>query len=127
MSDWAKGQRFSPMLSANASSRPQTRRPGPAALLFGTLALALAAALLVIGPARLVAQVEGDRGIIPVASSSDIEISGIEVNATGSNGEEARINGWQEAARKGRAEAVEKLREGQTPEDIVRGNDDAWN
>lgn len=105
MSDWAKGQRFSPMLSANASSRPQTRRPGPAALLFGTLALALAAALLVIGPARLVAQVEGDRGIIPVASSSDIEISGIEVNATGSNGEEARINGWQEAARKAWAKA----------------------
>ena len=33
----------------------------------------------------------------------------------------------QEAARKGRAEAVEKLRQGQTPEDIVRGNDDAWN
>lgn len=32
----------------------------------------------------------------------------------------------QEAARKGRAEAVEKLRQGQTPEDIVRGNDDAW-
>ena len=32
----------------------------------------------------------------------------------------------QEAARKGRAEAVEKLRKGQTPEDIVRGNDAKW-
>lgn len=32
----------------------------------------------------------------------------------------------QEAARKGRAEAVEKLRQGQTPEDIVRGNDAKW-
>lgn len=32
----------------------------------------------------------------------------------------------QEAARKGRAEAIEKLRKGQTPEEIVRGNDDAW-
>ena len=32
----------------------------------------------------------------------------------------------QEAARKGRAEAIEKLRKGQTPEEIVWGNDDAW-
>lgn len=31
-----------------------------------------------------------------------------------------------EDARKGRAEANEKLRQGQTPEEIVRGNDDAW-
>ena len=38
---------------------------------------------------------------------------------------DATVKG-QEAARKGRAEAVEKLREGQTPEEIVRSNDDAW-
>lgn len=31
-----------------------------------------------------------------------------------------------ENARKGRAEAIEKLRQGQTPEEIMRGNDDAW-
>lgn len=31
-----------------------------------------------------------------------------------------------EDARKGRAEATEKLRKGKTPEEIVRGNDDAW-
>lgn len=29
-------------------------------------------------------------------------------------------------ARKGRAEANEALRKGKTPEEIVRGNDDAW-
>ena len=38
---------------------------------------------------------------------------------------DATVKG-QEAARKGRAEAVEKLRQGKTPEEIVRGNDDAW-
>ena len=38
---------------------------------------------------------------------------------------DATVKG-QEAARKGRAEAVEKLRQGQTPEDIVRGNDAKW-
>jgi hypothetical protein len=31
-----------------------------------------------------------------------------------------------EAARKGRAEAAEQLKRGKTPEEIVRGNDDAW-
>ena len=31
-----------------------------------------------------------------------------------------------EDARKGRAEAIEKLRQGQTPEEIVRGNDAKW-
>ena len=38
---------------------------------------------------------------------------------------DATVKG-QEAARKGRAEAVEKLREGKTPEEIVRGNDRDW-
>ena len=58
--------------------------------------LALAVAVLVAG-AALVAQVSGDRGIAPVASSTDIEVHGIEVNATGKNSEEARNNGWREA------------------------------
>lgn len=38
---------------------------------------------------------------------------------------DATVKG-QEAARKGRAEAVDALRKGKTPEEIVRGNDDAW-
>ena len=72
-----------------------TTRPGPAALLLGGLALALAAALALIGPARLIAQVEGERGIQPVASTSDIEVNGIEVNTTGKDGQEARFAGWK--------------------------------
>jgi len=71
------------------------RRP---LLWLGALALALLAA-------ALIAQVGGDRGIAPVASSSDIEVSGIEVNVLGSNAEDARQKGWQEAYRK----AWEKL------------------
>jgi hypothetical protein len=77
--------------------------PSPAAarrplLWLGALALALLAA-------ALIAQVGGDRGIAPVASSSDIEVSGIEVNVLGSDAEDARQKGWQEAYRK----AWEKL------------------
>ena len=61
------------------------------ALLAGALALALGVAL--------VAQVSGDRGIIPIASSEDIEVTGINVDVTGKNPEEARLNGWREAQR----------------------------
>ncbi|WP_310532653.1 heavy-metal-associated domain-containing protein [Novosphingobium sp.] len=56
--------------------------------------------LAVAGIARLVAQIEGDRGINPVATSHDIEISGIEVNVAGKTAEEARQAGWAEARRK---------------------------
>ena len=72
-------------------------RPGPAATLLGGLGVALAVALVAVGPARLIAQVEGDRGILPVATSSDVEISGITVNTTGKTGWEARLEGWKVA------------------------------
>ena len=93
------------MLTAITPFRARSWRFRPAAMVPGMAVLALGAALLVAGPDRLIAQIEGDRGIIPVASSSDIEISGVEVNATGKDGNEARINGWQEAARKAWAKA----------------------
>ncbi|MEJ6009270.1 heavy-metal-associated domain-containing protein [Novosphingobium aquae] len=64
------------------------------------IACACLLALAVAGIARLVAQIEGDRGINPVATSHDIEISGIEVNVTGKSAEEARQAGWEEARRK---------------------------
>lgn len=38
---------------------------------------------------------------------------------------DATVKG-QEAARKGRAEAYEKMKQGKTPEQIVRENDNAW-
>ena len=81
-----------------ALSLPSRSAARPPLLLLGALALALLAAVLV-------AQVGGDRGIAPVASSSDIEVAGIEVNVVGSNAEDARQKGWQEAYRK----AWEKL------------------
>jgi len=60
----------------------------------GALGLALAA-----GGAVIYAQIEGDRGIAPVASNGDFEVTGIEVNATGKTAEEARANGWKQAQR----------------------------
>ncbi|WP_232367276.1 heavy-metal-associated domain-containing protein [Altererythrobacter lutimaris] len=55
-------------------------------------------ALLVLGLA-VSAQVAGDRGIAPVASSSDIEVRGIKVDRRGSSGAEAREEAWRSAQR----------------------------
>lgn len=62
------------------------------------IGLALIAGL---GGVALVAQIEGDRGIPPIASNGDFEVRGIEVNVGGDNPEAARNNGWTEAARLG--------------------------
>ena len=75
-------------------------RPGPSAQLVLGLGLALAVALVAIGPQRLIAQTEGDRGITPIAATSDIMISGIEVDVTGKNGQDAREAGWKLAQKK---------------------------
>ena len=96
MRHWAKGTLFSPMASFAPFLTVSRRRPGPAAALFGGLALAVGLAL---AAPQLWAQIEGDRGIVPLASTSDIQISGIAVNTTGTNGQEARDKGWQLAAR----------------------------
>jgi hypothetical protein len=59
-----------------------------------------AAAVALLAGVALVAQVEGDRGIIPVASSTDIEVSGITVDVRGDSPDDARLKGWREAQRK---------------------------
>ncbi len=62
------------------------------------LALAISAA----SGSMVFAQIEGPkRGIAPIASTGDFEVTGIEVNATGENAMEARRKGWEEAQRKG--------------------------
>lgn len=64
------------------------------------LCLAAGLGLAMLGGARLVAQIEGDRGIAPLATSTDITVNGIAVNATGKTAEEARAAGWKQAIRK---------------------------
>lgn len=105
MTDWAKGTRFSPMAVASSSFLPLRWHPGPAGTLFGGLAAAALLAIAVVGPERLIAQIEGDRGIMPVASSADIAISGIKVETTGNSPEDARLNGWREAQKQAWAQA----------------------
>ena len=71
---------------------PSSRKP--------RLALAGAGLLLLgIGGAVVWAQIEGDRGIPPVASTGDFEVTGIDVETTGKTAEDARTTGWRTATR----------------------------
>lgn len=55
----------------------------------GVAALALAGVLI--------AQVSGDRGIAPVAATTDISVGDIKVNVVGKSPEDAREQGWKQA------------------------------
>ena len=61
------------------------------------LAAVAGLALAGIGGPRLVAQIEGDRGIPPLANSEDIQVNGIDVDVTAKTGAEARLEGWKQA------------------------------
>ena len=64
-------------------------------------AVAAAIALLALGGgyALVLAQVSGERGIAPTASSADIDVRGIEVDVRADSGMEARDEAWKQAQR----------------------------
>lgn len=65
------------------------------------LPLALALGLAVFG-AAVIAQIEGgDRGVAPIDSSADFEVSGIKVDTAAKNADAARYGAWREAQRRG--------------------------
>ncbi|KQM19361.1 hypothetical protein [Novosphingobium sp. Leaf2] len=76
---------------------PRLARMGPAgkaALWWGGAAVLAVGA---IGAVQLYAQVEGDRGIAPLANSQDIQVNGITVDVTAKTGADARLEGWKQA------------------------------
>ena len=79
--------------------------PRLAAVLRPFAAALVALALLGGAYAIVLAQVTGERGIAPTASSSDIEVRGIEVDVTGDSAEDARQKGWRQAQREAWAKA----------------------
>lgn len=72
----------------------------PRSPLLRALGVISALVLVVGGIATLTAQISGDRGIAPVASSSDIDVSNVEVDVRGDTAEEARERGWSLAQRR---------------------------
>ena len=83
--------------SGPATAAPHRRRTSP--LWRRTGAATLALALMGGSYAFVLAQVGGDRGIPPTASSADIEVTGIEVDVVGETGEEAREEAWKQIGR----------------------------
>ena len=56
--------------------------------------------LALVGGGIVLAQIEGPkRGIAPIASAGDFEVTGVSVNVVGKNAFEARQKGWEEAQR----------------------------
>jgi hypothetical protein len=55
--------------------------------------------LLGLAAAILVAQIEGERGVPPIASGGDFEVSGVKVDVAAANAEAARYAGWRQAQR----------------------------
>ncbi len=85
------------MTTITISQSPKATAHGGLAIAGLCLGGLAALALILVGPARLIAQIEGDRGIAPVAASHDIQVSGIEVNKPGKTPFEAREAAWAEA------------------------------
>ncbi|WP_240504558.1 heavy-metal-associated domain-containing protein [Tsuneonella mangrovi] len=75
---------------------PRPRRHTFLLAIFALAGLALA----VFAGRALIAQVSGDRGIAAVASSSDIDVGGIDVDVTAKTAQDARQQGWKLAIQK---------------------------
>ncbi|VVT03002.1 conserved exported hypothetical protein [Sphingomonas sp. EC-HK361] len=66
-----------------------------------TPVLALATAALAFGGAAVMAQIEGgSRGVAPIDSSGNFEVSGVTVDTSGKSADAARYAGWRLAQRK---------------------------
>ena len=100
MAVWAKGAQILAMTTAIFSEPVRKLRSAPAAQLVLLLVLLLLVGLILARSGPLIAQIEGERGITPVASSEDIQVSGIEVNVHADSAEKAREEGWKVARRK---------------------------
>lgn len=85
------------MTSISPTFSARLGRIGPVGRAAFAAAIALAGLVALVGPARLIAQIEGERGIAPVITTGDIEIGGIEVDATGKTAPEAKAAGWKQA------------------------------
>lgn len=89
-------------ISSKIPRAPRMGLTAKTALLWGGVAVL---AIAGITGARLIAQIEGDRGIAPLANSMDIQVNGIKVDVTAKTGADARIEGWKQAEK----EAWKKL------------------
>ncbi|MFT3978400.1 MAG: heavy-metal-associated domain-containing protein, partial [Sphingomonas bacterium] len=72
--------------------------------------LSSAIGVLLLGTGIGIAQIEGgDRGVAPVDSSSNYEVSGVSVDVAAKDAESARYGGWRLAQRKAWVQLSQRL------------------
>jgi hypothetical protein len=91
--------RFAPSFSADALRRRNWRWAALLGLFFAILLAGIVDGQIT----------RGNRGITPINSSGDFLASGILVDVTGDNADDARSKGWREAQRKGWAQLYRRL------------------
>lgn len=70
----------------------------------------IAAGLLLLGAAAGLAQIEGgDRGVAPIDSSGDFEVTGVRVDVAAKSPEAARVGGWRLAQRRAWTQLSQRL------------------
>ena len=70
----------------------------------------IAAALALVAGSVALAQIEGgDRGVAPIDSSDDFEVSGVRVDVAGKDADAARLGGWRIAQRKAWQQLSQRL------------------
>lgn len=75
--------------------------------------IAIAAALASVGAgAVLWAQIEGDRGVPPIASEGDFQVDDVKVDVYADSAEKAREGGWRQAQRLGWRKLWQKMNPG---------------
>ncbi|HEX7876578.1 MAG TPA: heavy-metal-associated domain-containing protein [Sphingobium sp.] len=79
--------------------RRLTFRPSSLLRLLSRPVQILAAIALGLAAAALFAQMEGERGVPPIASGGDFEVSGVKVDVLGKDSSSARAAGWRLAQR----------------------------
>jgi len=76
-------------------------RPSQLLRLLSRPAQILGAIVLGLAAAALFAQMEGERGVPPIASGGDYQVGGIKVDVLGKDANSARLAGWRLAQRQG--------------------------
>lgn len=93
--------RANPAKRARVSLSLASRRPTlrPLLRLMSRPVQILAAITLGLAAAALFAQMEGDRGVPPIASGGDYQVSGVKVDVSAKDANSARLAGWRLAQR----------------------------
>lgn len=98
LADWANLAKRAPV-NLSQSFRRLPFQPGAALRALSRPVQILFAIALGLAAAALLAQMEGERGVPPIASGGDFEVRGVKVDVVAKDADTARYAGWRMAQR----------------------------